>query len=161
LGLVLAVLSNAASAQEQSDRGDSVRAARAVLERQVIDWNKGDLDGFLGGYWNSPKVVFQSGGQRLDGWEAMRQRYRRRYQAEGRAMGRLEFSALDLEPLGPEAVLARGRWRLTMPDGSRPGGLFTVIFRKLPEGWKIVHDHTSAEEGRPAQPAPAEKPRRP
>ena len=46
-----------------------------------------------------------------------------------------------------------------MPDGTRPGGLFTVIFRKLPEGWKIVHDHTSAEEGRPAKPGPAEKSR--
>jgi ketosteroid isomerase-like protein len=134
----------------RDDRGEPVGAVRAVLDRQVADWNKGDLDGFLGGYWNSPKVVFQSGGQRSDGWEAMRDRYRRRYQAEGRAMGRLEFSGLDIEPLGPESVLARGRWRLTMPDGTKPGGLFTVIFRKLPEGWKIVHDHTSAEETRPA-----------
>ena len=66
-------------------------------------------------------------------------------------MGRLAFSALDVEPLGPEAVLARGRWQLTMPDGATPGGLFTVIFRKLPEGWKIVHDHTSADEAKPAE----------
>jgi beta-aspartyl-peptidase (threonine type) len=141
--LVVAV---AALAQGQSREDDATRGVRAVLDHQVADWNKGDLDGFLTGYWNSPKVVFQSGGQRIDGWEAMRERYRRRYQAEGRAMGRLEFSSLDIEPLGPEAILARGRWRLTMPDGTKPGGLFTVIFRKLPEGWKIVHDHTSAEE---------------
>lgn len=128
-----------------------MRSVRAVLDRQVADWNKGDLDGFLAGYWTSPKVVFQSGGQRFDGWEAMRDRYRRRYQAEGRAMGRLAFSALDVERLGPEAVLARGRWQLTMPNGATPGGLFTVIFRKLPEGWKIVHDHTSADEAKPAE----------
>jgi beta-aspartyl-peptidase (threonine type) len=81
----------------------------------------------------------------------MRERYRRRYQAEGRAMGRLAFSGLDIEPLGPEAVLARGRWRLTMPDGTAPGGLFTVIFRRFPDGWKIVHDHTSADEAMPAE----------
>ena len=98
------------------------------------------------GYWNSPKVVFQSGGQRYDGWEAMRDRYRRRYQAEGKAMGRLAFSSLEIEPLGPESMLVRGGWRLTMPDGTKPGGLFTLIVRKFPEGWKIVHDHTSAEE---------------
>jgi ketosteroid isomerase-like protein len=154
--LAFCVLSARAPGQERerdpSDPDGVARAARAVLERQVADWNKGDLDGFLSGYWNSPKVVFQSGAQRFDGWQAMRERYRRRYQAEGRAMGRLEFSALDVEPLGPAAVLARGRWRLTMPDGTNPGGLFTVIFRKLPEGWKIVHDHTSAEESTP-QPA--------
>ena len=148
-GRALLVLAVAAPAGGQGDRDDAIRAVRAVLDRQVADWNRGDLDGFLGGYWNSPKVVFQSGGNRIDGWDAMRARYRRRYQAEGRAMGRLAFSALDIEPLGPEAVLARGHWRLTLPDGTRPGGLFTVIFRKSPEGWKIVHDHTSAEEASP------------
>jgi ketosteroid isomerase-like protein len=150
-GLVLAMVWMATPGRGQSDREDSIRSVRAVLDRQVTDWNKGDLDGFLTGYWNSPKVVFQSGGQRFDGWAAMRDRYRRRYQAEGRAMGRLVFSALDVESLGPEAVLARGRWQLTMPDGATPGGLFTVIFRKLPEGWKIVHDHTSADEPKPAE----------
>src|SRR5262249_35080580 len=117
--------------------------------------NRGDLDGLLGGYWNSPGVVFQSGGQRIDGWEAMRERYRSRYQEEGRVMGRLAFSDLEIEPLGAEAAFARGRFRLTMPDGSKPTGLFTVIFRKLPEGWKIVHDHTSAEAPPPPRPAPA------
>src|SRR5437870_13847052 len=86
--LVLAGLATEALAQQgPPDRADSVRAVRAVLDHQVADWNRGDLDRFLGGYWNSPKVVFQSGGERLDGWDAMRARYRRRYQAEGRAMG--------------------------------------------------------------------------
>jgi beta-aspartyl-peptidase (threonine type) len=158
-GVVVAGLAGA-NAPGRTDSEDAIPAVRAVLERQVADWNRGDLDGFLGGYWNSPKVVFQSGGQRFDGWEAMRQRYRRRYQAEGRAMGRLEFSSLDIESLGPEAVLARGRWRLTMPDGTKPGGLFTVIFRRFAEGWKIVHDHTSAEEPGPAGANPAQQPRR-
>lgn len=133
-----------------ADEPDAVAEVRTVLDRQVDAWNHGDLDGFLDGYWKSPKVVFQSGGNRFDGWEAMRERYRRRYQAEGRAMGRLTFSKLDIEPLGPEAVLARGRWDLDMPGGSKPGGLFTVIFRKFPEGWKIVHDHTSADDPAPA-----------
>jgi beta-aspartyl-peptidase (threonine type) len=128
----------------------AVRDVRAVLDQQVVDWNKGDLDGFLTGYWNSPKVVFMSGGNRFDGFEAMRDRYRRRYKAEGRAMGQLAFSELDVEPLGPESVLARGRFRLTLPDGTKPTGLFTLILRKFPGGWKIVHDHTSAEETRPA-----------
>ena len=131
------------------DSSDAVaRDVRAVLDQQVADWNKGDLDGFLAGYWNSPKVVFMSGGQRFDGYEAMRDRYRRRYKAEGRAMGQLAFSELEIEALGPESVFARGRFNLTMPDGSKPTGLFTIILRKFPDGWKIVHDHTSAEETR-------------
>jgi ketosteroid isomerase-like protein len=151
--MAMAALVNPAPTQGQVDHEDSVRAVRAVLDRQVADWNKGDLEAFLTGYWNSPKVVFQSGGQRHVGYSAMRERYRRRYQAEGRAMGQLEFSALEIEPLGEGAILARGGWRLTMPDGSKPGGLFTLILRRLPEGWKIVHDHTSAEESAPRKPA--------
>jgi ketosteroid isomerase-like protein len=150
------VASRSLHAQDQPD--EQTRAVRSVLERQVTDWNKGDLDAFLGGYWKSPKVVFQSGGQRSDGWEAMRERYRRRYQAEGRAMGQLEFSGLEIEALGESAAFARGKWRLTMPDGTKPGGLFTVIFHKLPEGWKIIHDHTSADEPKPPQPTPAKPP---
>jgi beta-aspartyl-peptidase (threonine type) len=147
---MFATLVDSKSLQAQNKPDEQTQAVRAVMERQVADWNKGDLDGFLSGYWNSPKVVFQSGGRRFDGWEAMRQRYRQTYQGGGRAMGQLEFSGLEIESLGPEAALARGRWRLTMPDGTKPGGLFTVIFRKLPDGWKIIHDHTSADE--PAQP---------
>jgi beta-aspartyl-peptidase (threonine type) len=131
---------------EPNSAEDPVQAIRTVLEQQQADWNKGDLDGFLSGYWKSPKVVFQSGGNRYDGWEAMRDRYHKRYKAEGKAMGQVAFSGIEIEPLGAQSALVRGAWRLNMPDGSKPGGLFTLIFRKFPEGWKIVHDHTSAAE---------------
>ena len=132
------------------------QSIQKVLDRQTADWNRGDLDAFLEGYWKSPQVVFQSGGDRYDGWEAMRERYRKRYQAGGRAMGKVAFSGVEIDPLGVDAALVRGGWRLTMPDGSKPGGLFTLVFRRLPEGWKITHDHTSSEE---VKPAPASKTR--
>ena len=72
------------------------------------------------------------------------QRYKERYQANGAAMGELEFSDLDVVQLGPNAAFVRGSWHLTMPDGKQPHGLFTLVFRNFPEGWRIVHDHTSA-----------------
>jgi ketosteroid isomerase-like protein len=122
---------------------DASIAIRRLLDGQVTDWNRKDLDAFLDGYWRSPQVVFQSGADRSDGWEAMRDRYRKRYQGEGKEMGRLEFTGVEIRPLGPADAFARGRWQLTMSDDSRHGGLFTLILRKLPEGWKIVHDHTS------------------
>jgi ketosteroid isomerase-like protein len=123
---------------------DEAAAVRKVLDTQVECWNRADLDGFLGGYRRGPDVVFQSGPNRFDGFEAMRARYQKTYQADGREMGRLAFSDLEVLLLGPDAALARGRWGLTMSDGKRPGGLFTLILRKLPEGWRIVHDHTSS-----------------
>jgi ketosteroid isomerase-like protein len=60
-------------------------------------------------------------------------------------MGTLDFPQLDLKMLGTEAALARGRWRLKMPDRKELTGMTSVIFRKRAEGWRIVHDHSSAE----------------
>src|SRR5262245_38264894 len=101
----------------------AVAAIEAVLKRQEADWNRGDLEAFLDGYWRSPRLVFQSGGSRTEGWEATRARYLKRYKAEGKAMGKLAFSHLEIEPLSSDAAFVRGGWRLTLPDGSHPGGL--------------------------------------
>ncbi len=144
--------------REDGEPADPARAIRAVLDKQEADWNRGDLDAFLEGYWHSPGVVFLSGGDRNVGFDAMRDRYRKRYQAEGRAMGQLAFSDLVIEPLGAEVAMASGRWQLALPDGKKPGGLYTLILRKLPEGWKITHDHTSSGDPQPSTPAPAAAP---
>ena len=147
LALALAALSLTApgSGDPAGAEPDGAETAiRRLLDGQVDDWNRKDLDGFLKGYWQAPGVVFQSGSTRTDGFEAMRRRYRARYQDDGREMGRLAFSGVDVVLLGPDAALARGRWGLTMADGTRPGGLFTLVLRKLPEGWRITHDHTSS-----------------
>ncbi len=116
---------------------------RNVLNTQVADWNAGRLEEFMRGYWHSPDLTFFSGGRKLSGWEATLDRYRKTYQAEGHEMGRLVFSDLDVTLLGPQAAVVRGHWELTLSDGKKPGGLFTLIFRKFDGGWKIVHDHTS------------------
>jgi beta-aspartyl-peptidase (threonine type) len=121
----------------------AVGEVRALLDRQVADWNRKDLDGFLAGYRDSPDVVFQSGADRSRGFAAMRDRYRKNYQAEGKEMGTLTFSDVEIEALAPDVALARGRWALVKSDGSHPHGLFTLILKRLPGGWKIVHDHTS------------------
>ena len=125
---------------------DTRSAIQQVLERQQEAWNRHDIEGFMAGYWNSPELTFFSGAKVTSGWQATLERYRKTYQSEGREMGKLEFSDLRIEPLGSEAAFVRGAWHLTMSDGKTPHGLFTLVFRKFPEGWKIVHDHTSAGE---------------
>lgn len=114
-----------------------------VLHQQTLAWNRGDLKGYMAGYWNSPELTFFSGGTITKGWQPTLDRYRQRYQSGGREMGKLEFTELSIEMLGPESAVARGRWRLKMKNGEQPAGLFTVIFRKFPEGWRIIHDHSS------------------
>jgi uncharacterized protein (TIGR02246 family) len=125
---------------------DGKTAVEHVLRTQQEAWNHHDLDGFMAGYWNSAELTFFSGAKQTAGWQATLDRYRATYASPGHEMGTLEFSELRIEMLGPEAAFVRGEWHLTMPDGKTPHGLFTLIFRKFPEGWKIVHDHTSAAE---------------
>lgn len=119
---------------------------RALLSSQVEAWNRGDIEGFMAGYWHSPDLTFFSNGSETKGWEPTLTRYKQRYQGEGHAMGRLEFTGLVVTPLCRDAAFVRGQWHLTMPDGKEPHGLFTLMVRKIHgEGWKVVHDHTSGE----------------
>ena len=130
------------SACQAQDGNDAKKAIRKVLADQAVAWNKGDLPGFMEGYWQSPDLRFYSGKDVTSGWQATLDRYRKKYQADGKKMGQLTFSDLDIEVLGPDAALVRGRWQVVLPD-EKVGGLFTLICRKLAPGWRIVHDHTS------------------
>ena len=136
-----------AFAQTKTAKPSQAEAAvRAVLEKQVGDWNAGRLEEFMAGYWRSPKLTFFSGGRKLSGWDATIERYRKTYQADGKEMGKLQFSDLDIQPLGTSAAVVRGRYELTMSDGKKLDGQYTLIFRKFKDGWKIIHDHTSSNQ---------------
>jgi beta-aspartyl-peptidase (threonine type) len=144
LGLPPALSATAASFdREASPPDEASRGIRKVLDDQVVAWNKGYLEGFMAGYWNSPKLSFASGKDKTRGWQATFDRYKKRYQSEGREMGKLSFSELEIDPLSPDSAYVRGRWKLVTSKDT-PGGLFTLIFKKMPEGWRIIHDHTSS-----------------
>jgi ketosteroid isomerase-like protein len=115
---------------------------RSVLLAQQQAWNRGDIDGFMNGYAQSPATVFVSEDTIRRGWETVRERYRKKY-SDRANMGTLAFSDLDITLLSPDAAVVLGRWRLERAK-DRPHGRFTLVFKRLPEGWRIVHDHTSA-----------------
>ena len=120
-------------------------AIRQVLQTQVGAWNRHDLEGFMAGYWNSPELTFFSGATETHGWQETLERYRKKYQAPGAEMGKLEFKDLQVELLGPSSAFVRGKFQLTLSNGKQPHGLFTLVFRQFPDGWKIIHDHSSGE----------------
>ncbi|HQR31907.1 MAG TPA: nuclear transport factor 2 family protein [Blastocatellia bacterium] len=126
----------------KAEASNDATAIRAVLDAQVAAWNAGKLEEFMTGYWRSPKLTFFSGGRKLESWDATLERYRKNYQSEGKEMGKLQFLDLDIQTFGTGAVV-RGRFELTMSDGKKPTGLFTLVFRKFNKDWKIIHDHTS------------------
>ncbi len=116
-----------------------------VLDAQTAAWNRGDVGGYMAGYWKSPELTFFSNATETKGWQPTLERYKARYQGTGRGMGTVSFPQMRITLLSEDAAFVRGEWQLAMPDGKMPHGMFTLIFRKFPEGWRIVHDHSSGE----------------
>jgi ketosteroid isomerase-like protein len=112
------------------------------MDEQQAAWNRGDLDGFMQGYARSGETVFVSGDTVTRGWQTVLDRYKKKY-ANADQMGQLRFSDVEVTLLSADAAVALGRWELKRND-DHPHGRFTLIFRHLRDGWRIVHDHTSA-----------------
>ena len=130
----------ACAAPEQAS--NSVAEIQSVLTAQQDAWNRGDIDAFMNGYARSASTVFVSEDEVRRGWETVRDRYRVKYSDRAK-MGTLSFSDIEVTMLSPDAAVVLGRWRLKRAN-DEPHGRFTLIFKRLPEGWRIIHDHTSA-----------------
>jgi beta-aspartyl-peptidase (threonine type) len=117
-------------------------AIRKVLDDQAKAWNRGDIEGFMAGYWKSPDLTFSSGTDQTKGWDATFARYKKRYQGEGKEMGKLTFSDVQVQVLSADSAFVRGKFQLVRSK-DKLSGLFTLIVKKFPDGWRIVHDHTS------------------
>lgn len=117
-------------------------AITAVLNAQQAAWNRGDVDAFLEGYWRSPELTFSGSSGVTRGWDGVLARYKKNYPDRG-AMGQLDFSELEVRFLGPDAALVLGRWHLKR-EKDELGGVFSLVWQRFPDGWKIIHDHTSA-----------------
>jgi len=131
-----------ANARHKDNSDPEAKQIRAVLDEQVVAWNRGDLEAFMKGYWKSADLTFFSGGTMVSGWQETLDRYNKRYKSAGNEMGKLDFTDLKIEVLGPKAAFVRGRFHLKMSNGDQQG-IFTLTFRKFAEGWRIIHDHTS------------------
>ena len=121
---------------------DEEKAIHGVLDAQAKAWNKGDLAGFMAGYWKDDGLFYISGGKTVKGWKALKERYETAYQGEGKEMGTLTFSEVNVELLGSDAALVRGKWEVKTTKET-VGGWYTLILKKFPDGWKVTHDHTS------------------
>jgi uncharacterized protein (TIGR02246 family) len=121
---------------------NAVPEIQSVLRAQEDAWNRGDIDKFMNGYAKSASTVFVSDDEVRRGWETVRNRYRQKY-SDRTKMGTLGFSDIEVTMLSPDAAVVLGRWALKRTN-DQPHGRFTLIFKRLPEGWRIVHDHTSA-----------------
>ena len=137
----------AAAAVASAAPDEQSEAIRAVLNTQQAAWNRGDIPAFLEGYWNAPELTFSGADGIVRGYAGLLQRYRTSY-PDRAAMGELDFSGLEIRILAPDAALVLGHWHVKRAAGD-VGGVFTLVFRRFPAGWRIIHDHTSAQKQTP------------
>ena len=138
---VLSATAAVAPSEQQKNAG-AITEIRAVLRAQEEAWNRGDIDGFMKGYARSESTTFVSEDAVRRGWENVRERYLTKYSDRAK-MGLLTFSDLEITLVSADAAVVLGHWKLKRTQ-DRPHGRFTLIFRKTADGWRIVHDHTSA-----------------
>jgi ketosteroid isomerase-like protein len=142
--IAIVFLCSISLAQQPTDTAGIRTGVLAVMERQVAGWNSGSIEKFMDGYERSDSLRFASGGSVTYGWYTMLERYRRSY-SSAEKMGTLEFTDIAVTVISPSAALVFGTWTLHRAHDA-PTGLFTLVFRKTENGWRIVHDHTSAAE---------------
>ena len=135
--------SAATHTKTQVSAADDSHEIRAVLMEQQAAWNRGDIPAFLQGYWNSPELTFAGSDGIVRGYDGLLQRYRKTYPDKAR-MGELEFADLEIRSLGADSALVLGHWHLKRTVGDA-GGVFSLVFHRFPTGWRIIHDHTSAQ----------------
>ena len=144
-GFVPSVLAQAAHAR-QSDEA----SIRSVLEEQVAAWNRGDIPAFMASYEDSPETTFVGATSVNKGFQPILERYRQSY-ANRDQMGTLTFKDLDVRLLPPasgvtEYAVVTGRFHLernTKGAATKDDGIFSLVWHKGPEGWKILLDHTA------------------
>lgn len=139
--MAIAIFAIGVNAQSAGKKQKIKSEVRAVLDSQVAAWNRGDIEGFMDGYWKSEDMRFVSGNGVSKGWQAALDRYKTGYDTREK-MGTLSFSNLEINVLNKKSAFVMGRFTLERKNDT-PTGLFTLIFRRIDKAWKVVHDHTS------------------
>ncbi len=140
LSFLLACIISTACSQQSSNWQKEIHS---VLMQQQEAWNRGDIEGYMRGYWKSDSLLFTSGGNIQRGWKATYEKYKKSYDTKAK-MGKLDFSKLEINLLSEESAWIFGCWELKR-EKDNPKGVFTLVLRKFKDGWKIIHDHTSSQ----------------
>ncbi|TGD80403.1 YybH family protein [Hymenobacter wooponensis] len=136
------LLTGCATTQQLGNPAATRQAITQVLATQTAAWNRGDVAGFMQGYWKNDSLVFIGKSGLTYGWQQTLDNYRRSY-PDATAMGQLDFSNLKVQPLSPDAAHVIGRWHLARPSAGDLQGHFLLVFRRFNGQWVVVADHSS------------------
>jgi ketosteroid isomerase-like protein len=139
---------------EIEDEGDS--DVQAAVEKMLVEsagaWNRGELADFMDDYLESGNTTYIGGGGLLTGYQSIHARYAPLFEP-GAVRDSLRFEEVRTRRLAAVEAIATARWILYQGDTVTGSGPFTLVLRHTSGGWKIIHDHSSAD---PSSPPPVE-----
>ena len=118
------------------------KALIKIMKAQEFYWNKGDIQGFMEGYWNNTELVFVGKNGSTYGYQNTLENYKKGYPDKA-SMGQLHFDILHTQQWDKNTLQLIGKYTLTR-ENDQPTGYFTLLFRKIDSVWKIVSDHSSS-----------------
>jgi len=113
---------------------------KTMLQAQVSEWNKGNIKGYMKGYWEHDSLIFVGKNGPVYGFNATLARYQKAY-PDAKAMGTLTSTILSMKKLSNKYYLIVGRWNLDREAGNL-NGVYTLLLKKM-DTWVIVYDHSS------------------
>jgi ketosteroid isomerase-like protein len=154
LALMLLAVGGGVLAQVQADKPAQASDPLHTATRQELDvakaivaqenaWNRGDLEGYVKGYKDSPETVFM-GKQIVEGYAQILAELKHEYPTAA-SMGTLGFSELEVHPVSESLAVCLGKYHLerSKKEGGGADGTFSMVLEKTDHGWKIVLDHTT------------------
>ena len=137
------VLSVSSFSQKKPARpaGGDETEVRNLLAKQNAAWNRGDVDAFMVGYWESDSLMFIGQSGITYGYKNTLANYKKNY-PDTTVMGKLTFTLIHLKQLSSEYFHVTGKYYLTRTIGDASGH-FTLVFRKINGKWVIISDHSS------------------
>ncbi len=114
---------------------------KQLLTRQQADWNNGDIEAYMQGYWKNDSLVFVGKKGLNYGWQTTLDNYKKAY-PNPEAMGKLSFTDLKINPLKKDFATVSGAWQL-LRKNDQLNGRFTLFLQKRKGNWEIIYDHSS------------------
>ena len=139
--IIAVIFSIVCTTQNSYAQNKDIAAIQAILDNQIKAWNSGDLDNFMVGYLQSDSLVFIGKSGPTYGYENTLANYKKSY-PDKTHMGKLQFEIVSMKPLNNDHYFVIGKWKLIRTVGDL-NGVYTLLFKKTKDGWKIIADHSS------------------
>ncbi|HZH94386.1 MAG TPA: nuclear transport factor 2 family protein [Flavisolibacter sp.] len=137
---VLLIMVSGCVSSRQVNSGNPSSDIIALMNKAEADWNNGNLDGYMALYDDSSTFMLPGGPVGING---MRENYQRGFFNGSKPKQNLKYEEMIIRPLGKDHALLTGKFILSGNNLKQLAGRYSVLFVRRPQGWRILHDHSS------------------